>query len=586
MHCFSCLPLLESRSAERNQPQRVHAVGQIQDDCLGHEFRGISIGYLGAEFMSEVRFVGHSKDCRVYDIKEDVIMAKGMGVSCPRDDRPGAAYVDCIHGADAAGLATFMLSYTWGYVVQDIVDALKQHSADAGLDPRKTYVWICCLCINQHRVKEAKEEGRVIPFEEFKLAFGKRVSGIRQVVALMTWSSPMYITRIWCVFEIYTAVVLGEEACSVTVIMPPKETIHFCESLQVKDCNGRSSGISNLWRRLVDLDVEKAASSVPQDREQILKLIDDGPGFEAVNCAVSKYLRIWAIRSSESHLSQLIASRDIDSNLCANLCAEVGLLLWEVYLNDRAMRVLQEGYRLLVEAGSSETVEAALLLGYIAKVSSSNSDLELGIETQRKALGIFRHLGLLETERAALATAQLGRMLFKSGDMDGAAEVLEAARGLHERTGTLESRDGGIVLRMLAAVVLQQGDAAGAVSLLQQALPCFEEEGGVKCPEGAYTLTRLGEALGRCDRHEDALGHFDEASRIRKKTGTWETKEGVDLLCSWAEAELTANHTGKAEEKLQRARSICERQGWKAPFSSFQQRIFSISLAFGKSTSA
>ena len=50
------------------------------------------------------------------------------------------------------GRATIMLSYTWGYTFGAIGSALMAFCAKQGLDPRTTHVWICCMCINQHRI--------------------------------------------------------------------------------------------------------------------------------------------------------------------------------------------------------------------------------------------------------------------------------------------------------------------------------------------------------------------------------------------------------------------------------------------------
>ncbi|CAE7343014.1 unnamed protein product, partial [Symbiodinium pilosum] len=65
---------------------------------------------------------------------------------------------------------------------------------------------ICCLCINQHRVKEAHAAGEVISFTEFKEAFGVRVAGVSHILAMMSpWNDPRYIRRVWCVFEFSVA---------------------------------------------------------------------------------------------------------------------------------------------------------------------------------------------------------------------------------------------------------------------------------------------------------------------------------------------------------------------------------------------
>ena len=56
------------------------------------------------------------------------------------------------YGGEHTGRATIMLSYTWGYTFGAIGSALMAFCAKHGLDPCTTHVWICCMCINQHRV--------------------------------------------------------------------------------------------------------------------------------------------------------------------------------------------------------------------------------------------------------------------------------------------------------------------------------------------------------------------------------------------------------------------------------------------------
>ena len=87
-------------------------------------------------------------EARIYEIEPLVIRGTGAETICPRDQRKGAAYVDAV-GEDAVGHARFMLSYTWGYTVRDIVEALGSYCKSTGLDERRTYVWICCLCISE-----------------------------------------------------------------------------------------------------------------------------------------------------------------------------------------------------------------------------------------------------------------------------------------------------------------------------------------------------------------------------------------------------------------------------------------------------
>jgi hypothetical protein len=81
-----------------------------------------------------------------------MIRAKGENVVCPQDGKLGAAFVDCVQGEDDVGIANIMISYTWGDTIKDIIDILEQFIDRKKLDPKRSYVWICCLCNNQHRV--------------------------------------------------------------------------------------------------------------------------------------------------------------------------------------------------------------------------------------------------------------------------------------------------------------------------------------------------------------------------------------------------------------------------------------------------
>ena len=83
-----------------------------------------------------------------------------------------------------------MLSYTWRYKIGDIVDSLKEYCVGSKLSADSTYIWMCCFCINQHRVRAMIDAGKSVPFEEFKAEFGSRVESIGAVIALMSpWAS-------------------------------------------------------------------------------------------------------------------------------------------------------------------------------------------------------------------------------------------------------------------------------------------------------------------------------------------------------------------------------------------------------------
>ncbi len=127
------------------------------------------------------------EDATVYAIKDAVIKKKGAEMTCPEDGQIGTAYVNCLEGEDHVGKANVMLSYAWGNKVEDICNALDRHCKENGLNPKRTYIWICCLCNNQHRFDEEKS------FDELEQIFRDKVEGIGNVVSLFSpWDAPIY----------------------------------------------------------------------------------------------------------------------------------------------------------------------------------------------------------------------------------------------------------------------------------------------------------------------------------------------------------------------------------------------------------
>lgn len=163
---------------------------------------GISIHCLQNTLLKEVlETEGLDENSTIYEIENldsidtmGVIRKKGAHVTCPHDGLVGASYIDCLTDIDDVGPSTFMLSYGWAYTIGDIVDTLVEYCKSNDLDEKRTYVWICCLCNNQHRI--AQKRKRIIDsglqhedndtFQEFHDIFHSRVTDIGHVIAMVS----------------------------------------------------------------------------------------------------------------------------------------------------------------------------------------------------------------------------------------------------------------------------------------------------------------------------------------------------------------------------------------------------------------
>jgi hypothetical protein len=227
---------------------------------IGH-INGVSVHYIRTVLLQEVRDAGLDDDtATIYDMedltksKHGIIRSMGAQHTCPRDDKLGAAYVDSIQGEDYVGPANVMLSYCWSYRIKDIVETLEDKCKADERDPKRTYIWIDCLCNNLHRVDED------IPFEQFRDVFGTIVTSVGTMWSMMTapWDDPEYLKRVWCNFEIFTA---NWRKCQSEIVMPAEQKKAMIESL---------SDIDSLLNALAKTKIENAKASREDDKKNIL----------------------------------------------------------------------------------------------------------------------------------------------------------------------------------------------------------------------------------------------------------------------------------------------------------------------------
>jgi len=238
---------------------------------------------------------GHSvnppQDATIGHTVDAIVKPKSKHIPCPRDGKRGCAYVDTLSERDDVGRATALLSYTWGYKVISVASALVRWVENGGRDPHRTYVWICSLCLNQHRMIKA-----VTP-EELADEFGPRVRAIGRILPMLEpWSQPSYLTRAWCLFELYTAI--GERGdVAIEVILTDEQYRSFKKAMATR-------GYSCIDEAFQNILSENATATQKADLIAIQTLIKNKPGgFATLNQAVKQHLGRWfeshgAIKSS------------------------------------------------------------------------------------------------------------------------------------------------------------------------------------------------------------------------------------------------------------------------------------------------
>jgi hypothetical protein len=427
-----------SKKVDSNLPQSINKIGSgipsINKVGSGIKPNGVSVHWLQTGLMEEVKKRGLSQFSNIYEIENlsskthGVIRTKGENVICPRDGKMGAAYVDCLEGDDNVGPSNIMLSYGWRYTIGDVIDTLVDYCKSIDQDTKDTYVWICCLCNNQHRVVEAKNDDTKSEdtFEEFQRIFHDRVVDIGHMVALMSpWDKPGSLSRIWCIFELYVA--NENENCQLTIAMPPREKKAMVNALR------KAAGVEELYKNLSETRVENAEASEELDRIRILEMVRNGPGYHALNQKVNELLRTWvqfglleAVKDYKRDHSDVSGDPEY-----AMLCNDIGKVMRDSTALEDAETLQQDAlavFKACDEAGTLNTIHRRAY-------SDSHNNYGLLLKTNgdypgskahfQKAMEIGKTIWSDNDYDAAQTYNNIGLALDDMGEYEGALEAYE-----------------------------------------------------------------------------------------------------------------------------------------------------------------
>lgn len=496
------------------------------DVGLGHELRGVSVHHLRAGVLESVRQLGMNVDeASVHDIEETVIRAKGEYVVCPRDHRRGAAYVDSISGPDNAGMSEFMLSYTWQYKVKDITETLENFCELRGYDVRRTYVWICCLCVNQWRVQEARRQQNIVDFGSFEKTFRGRVEQIGCVLAMLSpWRSPNYIKRVWCDFELFQAVTLKKD---IVILTPPSEKDDLRRSVL------EGNGVAEVWKVLMGIDIGKAEASVPEDKEHIFRMIEMDCGFERLNAEVSRSLRQWIVDTSEREVITNMRDGTMGGEIAVKMCAEVGQLLTDLHLLDQAAQILEMGSVECEKKGLGNTLCHAKLAKAFGELQTKQKRYLEALQSYSDARRIREFLEQLDTDEGAELLRCTGLARKFSGDKVGAKQSFEEARACRLKSRSMDTVEGADLYRSMGALA-EECDLDEAWDLYMEGMQVLCKRQASQTGSGAYLMMCMGNVMLERLDIDNALEIYAEARRMRVRSGTLQT-HGGQILEQYAE---------------------------------------------------
>eukprot|EP00041_Stephanoeca_diplocostata_P000797 m.16965 g.16965 ORF g.16965 m.16965 type:complete len:319 (-) comp11115_c0_seq2:34-990(-) len=159
------------------------------------------------------------------------------------------------HPEDHCGKASFLLSHAMQYSVKDVVEALECWCRTRDLSFKRTYVWLCELCVDQHQRQPNLDEVKLV------------VESIPTVLPLMIpWMQPVYVKRLWCLCEYSLAVRYG---CRVEVLLTPND-----RNALIGLFSQSHAAFDTIQHVLTNIATKGATTATEACREELQKYLD------------------------------------------------------------------------------------------------------------------------------------------------------------------------------------------------------------------------------------------------------------------------------------------------------------------------
>ena len=148
--------------------------------------------------------------------------------------------------------------------------------------------------------------------------FESNLTRVGQMVAILdSWQQPVYLSRIWTVYEQFVA---SKIHIPVTFTMPAAATEHLYQQVHLG-----KTGIEEITRSLSEVDSQQANAWKPEDELKVKMLIQTTVGFDHVNQHVTDVMLRWFGEVMKTHMQFLIdAAREAEDATHASIQPEKG----------------------------------------------------------------------------------------------------------------------------------------------------------------------------------------------------------------------------------------------------------------------
>eukprot|EP00732_Lithocolla_globosa_P002077 Lithocolla_globosa_v1_NODE_1242_length_2746_cov_3.366035.p2 type:complete len:231 gc:universal NODE_1242_length_2746_cov_3.366035:1460-768(-) len=113
----------------------------------------------------------------------------------------------------------------------------------------------------------------------------------RTVIILSPWNNPLPLTRVWCLWEIYST---ASTNTTFEVAMPDEEQQNFLNALALD--------FGQINAMLTRVDIRNSEAWKEEDKERIFEVVKAMVGFTKLNQLIFNHLRQWLLGSARQEL--------------------------------------------------------------------------------------------------------------------------------------------------------------------------------------------------------------------------------------------------------------------------------------------
>ena len=221
--------------------------------------------------------------------------------------------------------ATVFISHAWGSHFLEVVDAFMNHLRTSGQPD--AVIWFDLFSNNQHQTS-------IRPFEWWCNTFQSAIRDFGHTILVLTpWRDPIPLTRAWCLWEIYSS-----------VVMQARLEIAIIASQQKDFVIALTEDFDSINAMIARINIKNSKAFKEEDRIRILQAVEQSAGgFMAVNQMV--FQQLWKSLTVIAEEALSLADRN-DVNTYKLVNAVGGLLEAQGTLCVRYVHTLKAIYLL------------------------------------------------------------------------------------------------------------------------------------------------------------------------------------------------------------------------------------------------